>query len=238
MAVPTWSLTCTRNERIAKNVHAIRFGKPPGFLFKPGQFVLFDVPLIENPGDVQTRALSIASTPAEENLFLIAKLKPGGRVSRYITEILRPGGTMTIKGPFGFFLLDTTTVKNPLFIATGAGLAPFRSQIMHALESGDRRRMDLIFGVRSEEDLFWTEDLTKLTQRYENFFLHCALSSPSPAWSGHRGRVQTLVPLIAPDVAERSVFVCGNPDMTTELKKLCLEEWHVPKEDLHVEGYI
>ena len=141
-------------------------------------------------------------------------------------------------GPFGRFVLDQQSSKDYLFIATGAGIAPFRSQVMENLERGDTRRMDLVFGNRTEEDLFWADELTQWTKQYATFFLHLALSAPSSAWTGHRGRVQALVPLIAPDLSRRSVYVCGNPDMTTELKKLCLEQWRVPKEDLHVEGYI
>lgn len=238
MPVPTHTVTCTKNVLIARGIHELAFEQPSGFTFKAGQFVLFDVPLVENTADVQTRALSIGSLPEDSALLFVAKLKPGGRVSRWISEVLQPGTTITMKGPFGFFLLDQTTTRNYLFIATGAGIAPFRSQIIHALRGGDQRRMDLVFGVRSQQDLFWTEELQSLSQQYNNFFLHIALSAPSERWTGHRGRVQTLVPVIAPDIALRSVYVCGNPDMTTELKKLCLEEWRVPKEDLHVEGYI
>lgn len=244
MPVPSYNVECIHRSFVAKDVYELRFRKPESFTFKPGQFVLFEVPLIENPGDVQTRALSLGSTPDEPELVFIAKLKEGGRVSRWIAEKLTEGSTMTMKGPFGFFLLDQKTDKDPLFIATSAGVAPFRSMILDVLQGTGgrrlepRRRMDLIFGVRSEEDLFWTEELTELTKRYDNVFLHIALSAPSDTWTGHRGRVQTLAPLIVKDFVRRTVYVCGNPDMTNELKKLCLEQWNVPKQDLHVEGYI
>lgn len=238
MATPVYEIRCTQNNRIARGVYEMRFEKPSGCTFKPGQFFLFDVPLIANAMDVQARALSIGSTPAETGLLFVVKMKEGGRLSKYISEVLRTGMTMTIKGPFGFFLLDRTTTKDMLFIATGAGVAPFRSQIKAALEDGDRRRIDLVFGVSSEEDLFWIEEFEALTRQYDNFFLHLTLTEPSPAWTGHCGRVQVLAPKIAPDIAQRSVYVCGNPDMTADVKKLCLETWGIPKEDLHVEGYI
>jgi NAD(P)H-flavin reductase len=106
------------------------------------------------------------------------------------------------------------------------------------LQNGVTRKMDLIFGVRHEDDLFWKDELRAIAQEYPNFFLHIALSGGSDAWAGHRGRVQTLVHLVAPDIANRSVYVCGSPDMTKEVKALCLDEWHVEKKDLHVEGYI
>lgn len=154
MAIPVHHITCTKKEEIARDVYDIRFSKPDGFAFKPGQFVLFDVPLVENAEDIQTRAFSLASTPAESELIVVAKMKEGGRASRWIEEILEVGTPVAMKGPFGNFKLDTQTDKDYLFVATSTGVGPFRPMILEALERGDTRRMDLIFGVRNEEDLF------------------------------------------------------------------------------------
>ena len=98
--------------------------------------------------------------------------------------------------------------------------------------------MDLIFGVRTEEDLFWVDELSDLTHQYENFYLHTALSQPHDEWRGHKGRVQTLFSQIEPNLQECSIYVCGNPAMTSEVKTLCLEEFGCNKTQLHVEGYI
>lgn len=238
MALPTYTLTCTRNERIAQDVHVFAFAKPTGFMFQPGQFVLFQVPLIDTPASVQTRAFSVASLPDENELLFVAKFVPDGRASRWIKEALKPGATIPMQGPFGLFIIDQKTPKDYLFVATGTGLAPFRPQILSALRTGDKRRMDLIFGVRTEADLFWVDDFTLLTQQYENFFLHVILSAPSDSWTGHRGRVQILTEKLITDSAHRSVYACGSPEMTKDIKRLCLEQWHIPKEDVHVEGYI
>jgi ferredoxin-NADP reductase len=238
MPVPSFTLTCTKNEKIARDVYDFRFAKPTGFSFQAGQFVLFDVALIDNPADVQTRAFSIASADSESELIFVAKLKQGGRASRWVEENLKPGETVRIQGPFGRFVLPKESPLDMLFIATSTGVAPFRAQIIEAAEWKKNNRIDMVFGVRSEEDLFWKDEMELLAQKYENFFLHLALSNPTDEWKGHRGRVQTLVPLIAKDIAKRNVFVCGSPDMTKELKQLCLEQWNVPKEQLHVEGYI
>lgn len=238
MTTPTFITTCLRNSPIARNVYEFAFAKPEGFAFQPGQFVLFSVPLVEDPLDVQPRALSIASSPDEQELLFVAKLKEGGRISRWITKTLTGGTVVTMQGPMGLFLLDRKTSKEYLLICTSTGIAPFRSMIRDALLRGNGRRIDLVFGARAEEDLFWMEELEELTKRYENFFLHLALSNPSDKWQGHRGRVQTLVPQIVQDFSQKCVYVCGSPDMTKEVKGLCLEQWGVKTDDLHVEGYI
>lgn len=238
MPVPSYKIRCTHHARIANGVYEFHFEKPENFSFKAGQFVLFDVPLIDNPTDIQTRALSIASAPHESLLMFVNKQKEGGRASRWIEHILKPGTEVRIQGPFGNFLLDPEDEKTHLFIATSTGVAPFRSQMLDTLSREQTKKMDLIFGVRSEEDLFWKEEFESIARQYPNVFVHFPLSKPSDEWKGHKGRVQTLVPLIVPDITERQIYVCGSPDMTKDVKQLCLEEWHVEKKDLHVEGYI
>lgn len=238
MPVPSFIVACKKNERIANDIYEIVFEKPEGFNFVAGQYILFDVPLIENTADIQTRAFSIASPPAEKDLLFAMKLKPDGRASRWIVEALKPGMKARMQGPFGRFLLDPLTDKDIVMIGTSTGIAPYRSQLEAYLESKSGKRVDLIFGARSEDDLFWAEYFETLAKKYDNFFLHIALSNPSANWKGHKGRVQTLIPLIIKDFTTKKVFICGSPDMTTELKKTALEEWGIERTDLHVEGYI
>ena len=238
MKTPEYQITCTKNEQIARDIYEIKFSKPENFSFQPGQFVLFDVPLVDDPSDIETRSVSIGSSPDEEDLLCIMKMKKGGRISRWIEEKLTVGSDMTMKGPFGFFLLDRETTKDYLMIATSTGVAPFRSQVLALHAADETRQVDLVFGVREEQDLFWQEEFEKLAQDYESFFLHLALSQPTDAWKGHKGWVQTLVPQIVQDFSNKSVYVCGSPEMTKEVKGLCLEKWGVAKEDLHGEGYI
>ena len=238
MAVPSYIITCTGHRLIARDIYECRFTRPREFDFRAGQFVLFDVPLLEDIANIQTRAFSIASAPSEEELLFVIKLKDGGRASKWVAELLQQGDELRIQGPFGNFLLHTEQSNELVFIATSTGIAPFRSQIIDACESGFSRKIDVIFGVRSEEDLFWQKEMELLTQKYSNVFVHFALSAPSESWTGHRGRVQTLVPLIIKDFSRKTVYVCGSPDMTKDVKQLCLEEWKIEKKDLHVEGYI
>ena len=47
MKTKEYKVVCTRNEKIAEGIYEMVFTKPAGFFFKAGQFVLFDVPLIE-----------------------------------------------------------------------------------------------------------------------------------------------------------------------------------------------
>lgn len=238
MPIPRHDITCTEKTLIAKDTYQLRFSRPADWTFKAGQFILLDVPLLENPSDIQTRAYSIASEPGEDDILLSVKLKAGGRSSTWVEQTLTVGMHATMQGPFGNFVLPAASHKPYLFLATGAGVAPFRAQIRELLARDEQYPIDLIFGVRTEDELFWTEEFTALSRAHPRFSFHPTLTRGGDAWTGHRGRVQSLATFVAPDIAQRIVYACGNPDMTKEVKPLALEQWGVPKQDLHVEGFI
>ncbi len=236
MALTIHQATCIRRHSIARDIVELTVTKPEGFSFKPGQFILFDVPLAGHPDDVQTRAFSIASAPHERELLFVFKLKEGGRASAWV-QTLQQGQAITFKGPFGMFTLRDDPA-DVVMLCTSTGVAPFHSMLADALARHDQRRFDLVFGVRNEEDLFWLEALRSLAAQMSSFFVHVVLSQPSPEWAGHKGRIQTVVQSLVPDLLTRKIYVCGNPAMTDEVKKLCLEQWGIEKQNLHVEGYI
>lgn len=239
MPVITYTATCTAKTLLARDVYELRFTKPEGFIFKPGQFVLFAVPLMEDAANIQARAFSIASTPAEQDLLFVFKLIPGGRASRWCKDAIEVGTEVSFTGPFGNFLLDAKTNKEFLFLATGTGIAPFRSMIESALISGDRRRMDLVFSVKNEADLFWHQEFAALAREHPSFAFHITFTAASSSWTGLTGRLQQVTPpLVEADFSQKSLYACGNPDMTKEIKRLALEAWGMAKGDVHVEGYI
>lgn len=238
MTTPSYQIECTAKSVIARDVVELKFKKPTGFAFRAGQFVLFDVPLIEKPDDIQTRAYSIASSPSENDLLFVAKLVPSGRFSRYCMEKISVGSTLTMKGPFGFFILDPLPGAHIIFAGTGTGLAPFRGQLISALESGDNRTIDLLFCVRERSDLFWMNEIAALRSKHQNLHIHVSLSQGPADWQGLRGRVQEHLPKMIKNPEQTLLYACGNPEMTKDVRKRAIEEWMIPKKQVHVEGYI
>ena len=237
MPTPSYTVKCVEHTEVAKDVFDISFSRPDSFVFKAGQFFMVDVAAPDNPDDIQPRAYSIASTPSEKNIRVVLKLKAGGRASHWVQNVLKVGDQARIQGPLGVFGLKESE-RSPLFICTSTGNAPFRSIIKHALETGDKRPIDLLFGVRTEADIFWQQEFEDLAATYKNFRFHIALTHPSSEWQGLKGRVQTVVPELIQNLSDRDIYVCGNPDMTLELKKLCLESWGLEKPNVHVEGFV
>ena len=238
VTTPIFTAVCTDVKKLTSDVYEVRFEKPKDLTFTAGQYLLFQVPLLENPSDIQPRAYSIASAPEEDDLLFIIKLTPGGRFSRFLTDELKPGTSMQMQGPIGRFVLKDDA-EPLLFVATSTGIAPFRSMIVSMMKKEDSRTVDLLFGVRSEADRFWMEELEKLSELHPKFSYEVTLSQPSSSWTGLKGRVQEVLQNLYPEgIAGMNLYACGNPGMTLELKKLSLEVLGMQKDHVHVEGYV
>lgn len=237
MPLPPFPAVCTRIEFIAKDVYDIWFSKAENFQFKAGQYVMFDTPHPDNPEDIQARAYSIASSPSEPEVRFVIRLIPGGRMSRFIVEKLKVGTELTMRGPLGIFTYKPDDLP-VVMVGTSTGIGPFRSMIVDAIERKDARPVDLVYGVRHEEDLFWENQLKELAAQHPDMRVHIALTQPKGEWKGLIGRVQQIVPRVITNIAERRVYLCGNPAMVKEVKGLCLNEWGLTKDKVHAEEYV
>lgn len=238
MPTQSFNVTCLAKQLIAPGVYELKFTKPDAFQWKAGQFVMMDVPLVDNRANIQTRSYSVASTQNEKEILFVMKMKPGGRSSRWIEEVLEPGSEMVMKGPFGLFTIRES-INNILMIATGTGIAPFRAHLIDLLKEKKEttKKIHLIFGVRNTSDMFWIDIFSQLEQEHSHFKFHVALSG-EPDQHGHQGRVQTIIPQIISDFAKFDAYICGNPVMVKDLKAMCMTEWNMQKSQVHSESYI
>jgi CDP-4-dehydro-6-deoxyglucose reductase len=213
-----------RVERFRNLTHDVReidfrLSDPKEITFKAGQFVSFDVlsPRLNKP---VTRPYSVASPPSQrDRVTLLLNLVPGGPGSTYLFS-LKEGDETRFKGPAGSFYLKEDGTRDLLLVATGTGIAPFRSMVYHLLEQRYSRRITLYWGLRSQRDLYYQDELQALAARHANFQLVTTLSRPEPGWTGETGRVTRLVEEQVTSVADLSVYLCGNSGMLEDVTAL------------------
>jgi NAD(P)H-flavin reductase len=189
---------------------------PPEMRFIAGQFVSFE---IARPGSdiTATRPYSIASSPTDlTSVQLLFNRVSGGPGSGYLFS-LQPGDVTAFKGPVGSFTLRDSA-RDILFVATGTGIAPIRSMLRALTEAGSTRRITLLWGLRSERDLYYQDELTDLRDRLPQFSFTTTLSQPGANWSGAAGRVVPLVVSEIDTVANLDVYLCGNGSMIREVR--------------------
>src|SRR5688500_16832632 len=184
---------------------------PPAILFAAGQFISFEV---ERPGSPvpATRPYSIASAPRQAGrIQLVLNRVPGGPGSGYLFS-LREGLNTRFKGPVGSFTLRNSA-RDVLFVATGTGIAPIRSMLWALADEASTRRITLFWGLRSERDLYYQDELAELQDRLPRFTATTTLSQPAGGWRGNVGRVVPLVTDGVTNVTNLDVYLCGNGEM-------------------------
>lgn len=124
-------------------------------------------------------------------------------------------------------------------IVTGTGVLPIKSMLLHILDTKSSRRARLIFRVRHESDLSYTDLYRGLSARFPEFRYDITLSSPNPeAWAGHRGRVTDLIERTVreSDAESTEVYLCGGRQMIEDAKTL-LAAKGFPEDALHHENF-
>ena len=224
-------------DNLTSNVIYLSIAKPKEFIYIAGQFIQFYIPDPANEKNEVLRSYSIASAPNEKDLKFCVKLVPNGKSGQYF-EKTKAGKYLKFSGPVGKFTnMDAT---NPLyFIATSVGLAPIMSIIQDELiNKKTTQPIHLLFGIRTENDVFWTEILDNLKKTYKNFDYKLTLSQPSPEWKGLKGRVTAHLSKKISAKGEKNshYFLCGSISMIKDVSSF-LETQGLPKTNIHFEAF-
>jgi ferredoxin-NADP reductase len=177
---------------------------------RPGQHV--DVRLTAEDGYQAERSYSIGSAPEDRNLVLTVERLDDGEVSPYLTDELRPGDELELRGPIGGYFVWERSLGGPLLmVAGGSGVVPFRSMWRH-WAAGERSIVPrILYSSRSLGDVIYHEELTRLADD-DGVDVQFALTREWPDdWQGHRGRVdRAFLEGVAWTPEERPlVYTCG-----------------------------
>ena len=201
------------------------------FTFVPGQFVSMNQVVNEKK---ITRAYSIASAPSETNRFeLCLNLVHEGLLSPRLFE-MQPGDTIEIRPPLGMFVLRNPP-RDAVFIATGTGIAPFRS-ILKAQLKEVSQAFTLVFGVRHESHLMYREEFEEMARKYPHFRFMPTLSRPTESWSGRSGHVQAHLLEAIGERRDVDVFLCGLKLMVDDVRNI-LKEMGFDRKQILFEKY-
>jgi ferredoxin-NADP reductase len=179
------------------------------FGFVPGQWL--SVKANKPDGQEMMRAYSIASPPSENGrVALCLNRVHEGFMSNYLCN-LDEGAKVTFQGPFGDFILRPP-IGDTVFVATGTGIAPFRSMLHWLLADEDRhqgREFWLLFGARREQDIYYREEFERMAGENSNFHFLPTLSRGAEEWKGLRGYVQEHLAEIIGSRTDMHAYICG-----------------------------
>ena len=220
---------------------------PVLFNYKPGQFVNL---AIDIDGKPVIRSYSISSSPTRPyHLSLTIKRvpppanqpeAPAGLVSNWMHDHLKVGDRVQlIGGPLGHFTCLPNLPSKLLLISAGSGITPMMS--MSRWVQDTLADCDIVFlhCARTPEDLIFRTELETIAAQLPNFHLAVTLTQQplGQSWMGLTGRISSaLLQMVAPDLLERSVFVCG-PEGFMESTKLLLESMKFPMQNYQQESF-
>ncbi len=210
---------------------------PVEFTYQPGQFVTLELQI---NGKTIKRAYSISSTPSRpHNIDITVKRAtppnnvpdaPPGLVSNWLHDNLQAGSQVKIGTPLGDFSCIERPSSKILFISAGSGITPMMSMSRWLLDTNAGSDIVFFHSARTTDDIVFRQELELMTSRYANFQLATTLtrqdSNSSPG--GRIGRFdKSMLQEIAPDFAQRSVYVCGSEAFTQQVKAI-LQELEFP----------
>jgi len=199
---------------------------------EPGQFAFLRLHADAVSGE--GHPFTIASAPTEPRLRFT--IKASGDYTARVPDV-KVGDRATVHGSFGHFSYRFKGGSRLLMIAGGVGITPMLSMLRHLEATGDPRPVTLIWGVRSEADILYRQELAKMAARRGNLRIVYVLSEQTDA-PGERGFIDRpmLDRLLGPPEREATVFLCGPPVMMRKVSA-ALHGLGIPRRRVHVERF-
>ncbi len=168
-----------------------------------------------------SRQYSLCSDPKDPRILEIAVLREtaGRGGSAWVHEHIRPGKTVSIRGPRNHFHFDEQATK-VIFIAGGIGITPVSAMARTAKEKGIDYQLH--YCGRSRKNMAMLDELIEL--HGDRLHVHAADES---------GRADLAAILREPD-HQTQIYSCGPLRMTDALAELCQ---HWPEDALRIEHF-
>lgn len=215
--------------RITSDLINISFSVPPGFRFKPGQYVILE---FKEGGKITRRPYSIASKNVNELDLCVNNV--GGIASNYLFN-LKEGDKVSFSEPTGKFTFSLESKNKEIyFIAIGTGIAPFRPMIYSLIKN--KTKINLFFGNKLKETTIYDKEFSKLANENKNFIYYNILSRTSDNVYPHQGHVQDFITRLVKQNSRAHFYLCGLKEMIDSCVNL-LHEKGVQDEQIFYERY-
>jgi ferredoxin-NADP reductase len=191
---------------------SIRLALPNWIGHRAGQHM--DVRLTAEDGYQAERSYSIASPPEEApTVTLTVERLDDGEISLYLTEELRVGDRLELRGPIGGYFVWEVQMSGPLLlVADGSGIVPLMAMLRHRAAAGSTVETRLLYSSRSLEDVIYRDELDQLLKSSTMLEVVQTLTrAQPPGWTGYARRIDSeMLREVAWPIEQRPLtFICG-----------------------------
>jgi len=198
--------------------------------FSPGQYAQLQF------SPEHARPFSMAGLAADGTMEFHVRVVPGGRVSGYVAQQLKPGDAVRVSGPLGTAYLRRRHDGPMLCVAGGTGLAPILSIVRGALAAGMRNAIHLYFGVRSPRDAYGLDWLAALQCRHPALTVHVVVTAGGDARKQRCGLVTEAIERDFDSLDGWRAYLCGSPPMVEAASALARHKGIEPAR-LHADAF-
>jgi ferredoxin-NADP reductase len=197
---------------------------------RPGQHL--DVRLTADDGYQAERSYSIASAPNGTRVELTVECLDDGEVSPYLTDELRPGDKLELRGPVGGYFVWEPAVGGPvLLVGGGSGVVPLMAMIRERAAAGSDVDMRLLLSSRTWDDVIYRDELERLAGSGLTV-THTLTRAQPQGWAGYGRRVDSeMLTEVGPGPDDRPhVYVCGPTPFVEAVAAALVGLGHEPHE--------
>ncbi len=209
----------------------LRLDKP--IRYRAGQFAEVTLSAMSDA----PRSYSFSTAPGNDRqVSFTVRRVPGGRVSGHLVDKAQVGESVTVRGPGGHFYMRPG--REPvLMMAGGSGLAPILAMLQDMKRAGDKRPVTVLFGARSQKDLYALDEMAAYESDWPNFRFVPILSEadPSQPWEGRTGLVTEHIPELLGKAT--SAYLCGPPAMIDSAVAV-LRQRGIAEASLHADRFV
>jgi CDP-4-dehydro-6-deoxyglucose reductase len=155
--------------------------------------------------------LPIASCPCDDRnlLFHVDLESAGSFAERLFARTLGPGDVMTVRGPWGDFVLREGRDRPLMFLACDAGFAPVKSLVEHAMAADESEHIHL-YRIATRSDGHYLANVCRAWADALDNFRYTALSADRKAgWDEPADKLVTRLAEDYPDLRRFDVYVAG-----------------------------
>ncbi len=205
-------------EELCPRVLRLRVSRPSGFAFRAGQRVKLGFAGLRRP-------YNLASAPGDPELDFCIERAPNGEASPRLWA-LEVGDSVKLRKPKGGLSLAAGADVH-LFVASGTGVAPFRSLLRQALlyDEESTATFTLVHGAERAQELVFCDELEALAQRFPDRLCYRRALAEEPsegiASVTEPGRASGVAKALAGDFdpAVTRVYACGHPKLVRRVRR-------------------
>ena len=152
------------------------------------------------------------------------------QVSPYLTDELRAGDDLELRGPIGgYFVWEPADGGPLLLLAGGSGIVPLRSILRHRERTGSTVPVRLLYSSRTLDDVIYQAEFGQPASGVE--VVYTLTRHQPPGWAGYMRRVDAalLAQVAWPTAATPLAYVCGPTNFVEAVSQALVQGGYPPQ---------